>query len=287
MGILQNTHNYLVPAAGTTRAYRETQTFRPDSPVTVDFRDMALDGLSFVPSGVLVDNTRGAGDLAIVINEFSWRIVVPAGKFVHMPYPAPYNQTATITGDGLATVVFVDYPVIPWTDTSSGGSSVAGVLEIIPGDNVTVDNTDPQKPIISATGGGGGGGESNIVGQVRGVMRIQNISTAGVAGNIISMISDPDGIWDAVNKKANIPNGAASFDVQIGIMAMNNTLDVLFEISGTPWLDIPANQTSASTYFGGVTSALSGGLDFSARLKETNEPTGMLQVMVCITFYSN
>jgi hypothetical protein len=35
-----------------------------------------------------------------------------------------------------------------------GGSGGDGVLEIVPGDNIMVDNTDPQRPIVSATGGG-------------------------------------------------------------------------------------------------------------------------------------
>ena len=34
---------------------------------------------------------------------------------------------------------------------------VGAVLEVQAGDNVTVDSTDPQRPIVSATGGGGGG----------------------------------------------------------------------------------------------------------------------------------
>lgn len=38
------------------------------------------------------------------------------------------------------------------SQVSSGG---AGVLSIVAGTNVTVDDTDPQNPIVSATGGGG------------------------------------------------------------------------------------------------------------------------------------
>ncbi len=32
------------------------------------------------------------------------------------------------------------------------------MISVVPGTNVTVDNTDPQNPIVSASGGGGGGG---------------------------------------------------------------------------------------------------------------------------------
>jgi len=44
----------------------------------------------------------------------------------------------------------------------AGGGAVVitGVTEIIAGTNITIDNTNPQKPIISATGGGGGAVDS-------------------------------------------------------------------------------------------------------------------------------
>lgn len=158
---LVNTYNYLVPAAGTTRSYRVTQNFMLGEVKHCDFRNMALDGVSFVPSGVLVDNTRGTGDCVITIIEFAWRIVVPAGAMINMPYPAPYNQTATIEGEGDVTVVFVDYPVIPFI-SNSGGGVMAGVTRVLAGDNISVDNTDPAFPIISSTGGGGGGGGGGI-----------------------------------------------------------------------------------------------------------------------------
>jgi hypothetical protein len=40
-------------------------------------------------------------------------------------------------------------PVDVVTDVTGGG----GVLEIVAGDNITVDNTDPEHPIVSATSG--------------------------------------------------------------------------------------------------------------------------------------
>lgn len=33
------------------------------------------------------------------------------------------------------------------------------VLAVVAGTNVTVDSTDPKRPVVSATGGGGGAGE--------------------------------------------------------------------------------------------------------------------------------
>lgn len=159
---LVNTYNYLVPAAGTTRSYRVTQNFTAGDIKHCDFRNMALDGVSFVPSGVLVDNTRGTGDCVITIIEFAWRIVVPAGTMINMPYPAPYNQTATIEGEGDITVVFVDYPVIPFI-SGSGGGSVSGIQDITAGTGINIDKTNPANPVISADGGGGGAKPIEVV----------------------------------------------------------------------------------------------------------------------------
>lgn len=47
------------------------------------------------------------------------------------------------------------------SQVSSGGS---GVLSIVAGTNVTVDDTDPQNPIVSASGGGGSGTVESVTG---------------------------------------------------------------------------------------------------------------------------
>lgn len=183
-GSLQNTYNYLVPAAGTTRGYRVTKEFVPGQIEVCDFRNMALDGVSFVPSGVLIDNTRGVGDCVVTILEYSWRIVIPAGQFAHMPYPAPYNQTATIEGNAPElTVVFVDYPVIPFFQNNSGGGSVGGITDIIAGSNISIDKTNPSVPVISATGGGGGGGAKIFYGS----------GIRDVIGETITLMDYPQG----------------------------------------------------------------------------------------------
>lgn len=54
-------------------------------------------------------------------------------------------------------------------DGSSGWVPIdvgTGVQSVVAGTNVTVDNTDPANPIVSATGGGGGGGDFERIGQV-------------------------------------------------------------------------------------------------------------------------
>lgn len=45
------------------------------------------------------------------------------------------------------------------------GTVGSGVQSIVPGTNVTVDDSDPQNPIVSATGGGGGGAVDSVNGQ--------------------------------------------------------------------------------------------------------------------------
>lgn len=108
-----NTYNYIVPASGTTRGVVITETLSA-TPITKDFRDFGQDGLPFIPSGVYIDNTQGTAPCIIVINEIGFRVVAQAGQSVVSQYPAPSNQTVSIVGGGEATIVFVDYPVIPF-----------------------------------------------------------------------------------------------------------------------------------------------------------------------------
>lgn len=110
---LQSVSNYLVPATGSTNAYMVRENFSATS-FLVDFNKQELDGLPFRPYGVIIDNTGGANPVTVTINEMALAIVAPAGKAVHCPFPAPVGCTASITGNGIATVVFVDYPVIPF-----------------------------------------------------------------------------------------------------------------------------------------------------------------------------
>lgn len=45
------------------------------------------------------------------------------------------------------------------------GDAFHSVSNIVAGDNITVDTTDPHNPVVSASGGGGGGIESIVPGQ--------------------------------------------------------------------------------------------------------------------------
>ena len=110
---LQSTYNYLVPSTGTTRAYGVSEVLSATVKF-VDFRAIELYGKPFVPSGVFIDNSQGTGPITIVINEMAFRIICNAGESRAVQYPAPAQQSVNITGLGQASVIFVDFPVIPY-----------------------------------------------------------------------------------------------------------------------------------------------------------------------------
>lgn len=122
---LVSVSNYLVPSTGTTNGFPVRKAFSA-TPTVVDFREVELNGVKFVPSGVFIDNGAGAGDLTITIEGMSgYTIVCPPGIRMQTQYPAPMDQIVQITGNGTATVIFVDFPVIPFqVQGGSGGTAV-------------------------------------------------------------------------------------------------------------------------------------------------------------------
>lgn len=71
-----------------------------------------------------------------------------------LKYVAPSTPEAELT--------FAPEPVVIY-GVPGGGDS--GIQSIVAGTNVTVDDSDPQNPIVSATGGGGGGAVNSVNGQ--------------------------------------------------------------------------------------------------------------------------
>lgn len=119
---LENMQNYLVPASGTTHGFRYTGALVLGEQIEINFRDFELNGRSFAPSGVLIDNTLGTADMVVTIREFQFRLICKKGNTLMLPYPAPLAQTATIEGEGNVTVIFVDYPVQPYSTAGASGS---------------------------------------------------------------------------------------------------------------------------------------------------------------------
>lgn len=117
-------YNYLVPAAGTTNMYPIQQALTA-TPVVVDFRTVGLDGQQFVPSGAFIDNSQGVAPLVITVQDVNYVIQVAAGQSAAVQYPAPMNQIVSITGNNpAASIIFVDFPVLPFASTVGGGSAV-------------------------------------------------------------------------------------------------------------------------------------------------------------------
>ena len=113
---LTNIINYMIPAVGTPRGYVQSGVLSA-TPLTIDFSGVSggyWDGQPFRPSGVFIDNTQGTGQLSIVVNEIAYQMICPAGGMLNLLFPAPINLTATLTGLGQASVIFVDSPVMPY-----------------------------------------------------------------------------------------------------------------------------------------------------------------------------
>lgn len=71
-----------------------------------------------------------------------------------LPYPVLTDQLGNILTDQLGNILTGNTPSIPvaWVEGSPF------LQDVIAGGNVTIDKTNPLKPIISAAGSGGGGG---------------------------------------------------------------------------------------------------------------------------------
>ena len=119
-----NTTNYLIPAAGSTHYVNYSGVYSA-IPINIDWRNFRIDNFPFQPQGVFVDNTAGAGPLTINILPINYNVVVPAGTTAQAQFPAPNGQTMNITGDGQATVIFVDFPVLPNAGQVNIGNKVS------------------------------------------------------------------------------------------------------------------------------------------------------------------
>lgn len=82
---------------------------------------------------------------------------VPASIYAQYISGESAYQTAIRVGK-----ITSDVTEAEWIDSLYGTNGTNGadgiIQEIVAGTNVTVDNTDPARPVVSAAGGGGGGG---------------------------------------------------------------------------------------------------------------------------------
>lgn len=146
-----NAFNYLVPATGTVSGFNVQNVFTAALNYSKNFEQLAVDAAEFHPSGVFVDNTNGIGALVVTIRETGQQIVTPAGAVKQVQYPAPMNHTAFIASQagaletGLASVTFVDFPVMPFESTYQSRSAAKGISA-----KGTVDGTGTQ--VVAAAG---------------------------------------------------------------------------------------------------------------------------------------
>jgi hypothetical protein len=125
---VQSTTNYLVPSSGGTHCVPVSGVFNAN-PAVLDWRQFAESSFAFQPQGVFIDNTQNANPLTVTILPLGWNINCPAGVQLMTPFPAPAQQTAQVTssgGGGQASLMFVDFPVLPFEIAASGvgGTSV-------------------------------------------------------------------------------------------------------------------------------------------------------------------
>lgn len=142
-GAPQSAQNYLVPSSGGTHFVPVSGVFG-GTPFVVDFRQFTIDQFPFSPQGVFIDNSQGTGDLQITVQPGGWVIDCPAGARLSTSYPAPQGQVCSITGNGQATVIFVDFPVLP----NAGAVTVIGT--------VNADIVGPNPLPVSAPANVGG-----------------------------------------------------------------------------------------------------------------------------------
>jgi len=148
MGASTSTTNYLVPAGGATHAVPFEGVFS-GVPFEIDWRQFKVDNFPFQPQGVFVDNSQGAGPLTVSIltalnGPTFYNFVVPAGAIQSGNFPAPNGQAASITGDGQATVIFVDFPVLP----AGTVVTVSGTVDA----QIVAPNPLPTSPTVNASG---------------------------------------------------------------------------------------------------------------------------------------
>jgi hypothetical protein len=125
---VQDTTNYLVPSSGGTHCVPVTALWT-SNPAILDWRQFSESSFPFMPQGVFVDNSQNANPLLIQILPLGWNINVAAGVQLMTPFPAPLAQTAQVSssgGGGTATLMFVDFPVLPFQSSAgvAGGSVV-------------------------------------------------------------------------------------------------------------------------------------------------------------------
>lgn len=210
--------NYLVPASGTTNAWRFNKTMLAGVFEQVDFRNISLNGRPFAPSGALIDNTLGTADCVVTILEYGYRLVCKAGQMLNLSYPAPLEQSVSITGEGVVNVIFVDYPVLPYSSATGGGG-----------------------------GGGGGGGRTTMFHGFQGlVAKPAPVVDDTNLLNVFSAAIDTDGWADGT--ALIVPAGVAKIRASLTSLAQGTgeRVECSFSVTGGETIIVAGNTVSGS-----------------------------------------
>lgn len=151
---VQGTTNYLVPSSGGTHCVPVTANWTPQ-PAVLDWRQFSESSFAFNPQGVFIDNSENANPLTIEILPIGWTIEVAAGQQLMVPFPAPVQQTAQVSSSGTggtATLMFVDFPVLPFSSTA-GNFSISGPVDTLPANAATAlaQSTQPVSNVELVT----------------------------------------------------------------------------------------------------------------------------------------
>lgn len=142
----------------------------------------------------------------------------------------PTKTTAVVNAD--------EIPLLDSQDLSSGRkkvkkvtaanlkSSIGGVQSVVAGTNVTIDNTDPANPVISASGGGGGGGAKYKVVTITAAQVLADSFPTG-----IELLPAPGANKSIILHRVNVslPNGGTAFDASgVGRICLQDTSSFAF-----------------------------------------------------------
>ena len=165
------TANYLVPLDGTTHVV-VAGLVATAATHKINWPAFSNDNFSFWPQGAYIDNSGSIADLTLVVKPIDFSVTIAAGAKQIVSWPAPKNQETWLTGNGPATIFFVNYPLLSTpaevdgklsvtlasgATVSIGGQPISTVAELQAYDPVGVvwDSVVNQTPADAAPGAAG------------------------------------------------------------------------------------------------------------------------------------
>ena len=108
----QSLTNFLVPATGNIAGVPQQLTLNAN-PFEVDFSNIGLNGVPFVPQSVYIDNSKGLENVVIKSQRLSFVCAsVPAGVVQTVNFPSVAGDIYDVTGLGSVTIVWTNAPAL-------------------------------------------------------------------------------------------------------------------------------------------------------------------------------